>query len=485
MINLDVLQQKKAGIMQKMSDAVKNDKPDEFGEAFTEFAQFVQDMVMDEARGLVQSADANILASRGIRQLTSEETKFWQGAIEAMKSDPKQTLTGTDYILPKTTVDTIFEDLKAAHPLLDAIDFQNAGALIELLSSTTTGAAVWGEITAAITGEMSATFAKGDMKQNKLTAFMVVANAMLDLGPAWMDRYAREVLMEALAVQLEAGDVDGDGKDKPLGMTRALSGATDGVYPRKTAVVITSFDPVTYGTILNTLSQGPNSKRRAVSEVILVVNPADYFTKVMPATTVRRPDGTYANDVFPFPTKVIQSAAMPSGHAVMGIAKRYYAPLGTGKGGNLEYDDSVKFLDDARAYRIKLYGDGRPKDANAFVYLDISGVQAYVQQVYVAGGEMDVIKISDARLVSLAIGNKTLSPTFNKSIFAYECATTDATNTITAVAKDSEATVLIKNGATTVTNGQAATWAAGANTVTLDVTSGEETERYTVIVTKS
>jgi hypothetical protein len=295
-------------------------------------------------------------------------------------------------------------------------------------------------------------------------------------------------------VQLEVGIVDGDGDDKPLGMTRALSGATDGVYPRKTAVAITNFDPVTYGTILNTLSQGPNSKRRAITEVLLVVNPADYFTKVMPATTVRRPDGTYANDVFPFPTKVVQSPAVPSGHAAMGLAKRYYAPIGTAKGGKLEYDDSVKFIEDQRVYAIKFFGDGRAKDANAFVYLDISGVTPFVQKVYVTNDVMgvevenesiNVIRLNDARLSSLAIGSLTLSPTFNKSIFAYTAATSNATNTITAVAKDSEATIEIKNGETTVANGAAATWADGANTVTIEVTSGVETETYTVIVTKS
>src|SRR5690606_18924734 len=122
---------------------------------------------------------------------------------------------------------------------------------------------------------------------------------------------------EAIAVGLETAIVDGDGKNKPLGMTRQLSGAVDGVYPNKDAIEITALDPETYGNILNTLSQAPNNKRRAINSVLLIVNPADYFTKVFPATTPRTTDGGFKNDVFPFPTTVIQSTAVPAGHAVM------------------------------------------------------------------------------------------------------------------------------------------------------------------------
>ena len=91
----------------------------------------------------------------------------------------------------------------------------------------------------------------------------------------------------------------------------------------------------------------------------------------------------------------------------------------------------------------------------------------------------------DARLASLKIGAKTLSPAFNKSIMYYTCATTDATNTITAVAMDGEATIAIDVDETPVANGAAATWAEGENIVTVTVTSGTETEVYTVAVTKS
>ena len=63
--------------------------------------------------------------------------------------------------------------------------------------------------------------------------------------------------------------------------------------------------------------------------------------------------------------------------------------------------------------------------------------------------------------------------------------TTDATNNITAVAKDGEAEVGILVNGNPHINGTAATWDAGENTVEITVTSGTESETYTVAVTKT
>lgn len=388
MKNLDSLNEKKAEILQRMSEAVKSNDTEAFAQAWSDLANNIQDAVMKDAQELIQQNDTTVLAQRGVRQLTSEETKYWQGVIDAIRSDmagghAKSAVTLIDETLPKTTINAVFDDLTANHPLLDAINFQNTSALTEILISTTSGVAGWSELTATITDELSGAFAVINLDKKKLSAFIPVANAMLDLGPTWLDQYVRTLLSEALAVELEAGIVDGDGKGKPLGMTRKLSGATDGVYPRKDAMAITALDAVTYGTILNTLSQGPNGKRRAISSVLLAVNPADYFTKVFPATTPRTADGGFNPNVFPFPTTIIQSAAVPEGHAVMGLGPKYFMGLGTGKAGKLEYSDEYKFLEDQRVYRIKLYGNGRAMDENAFVYLDISGLTPYVQQVKV------------------------------------------------------------------------------------------------------
>ena len=92
---------------------------------------------------------------------------------------------------------------------------------------------------------------------------------------------------------------------------------------------------------------------------------------------------------------------------------------------------------------------------------------------------------ASANLSALTLGSLTLTPAFSGSTTSYTAATTNATNTVTATAVDGNATIAITNGSTPVTNGQSATWAEGANTLTIVVTSGALTKTYTVTVTKS
>lgn len=85
----------------------------------------------------------------------------------------------------------------------------------------------------------------------------------------------------------------------------------------------------------------------------------------------------------------------------------------------------------------------------------------------------------------LKVGTLTLTPAFSSGETGYTASTTNTSDTVTAVAAADQASVVIKNGATTVTNGGAATWASGVNTLTVTVTNGEKSQTYSVKVTKS
>jgi hypothetical protein len=397
MTNLDFLAESRKKLGAALAAASEKDDPEAFSEAFTAFADELQQQIVGEARlALAGGADRAVLAARGVRQLTGEEMKYYQAVIAAMKSSyPRQALTDIDVTVPPTIINEVFNDLVAAHPLLSYIDFQSVGLLTRWILTTTGGAAIWGELTAAITAELSGAFSTVDLTLGKLSAFMPVANAMLDLGPEWLDRYVRTLLGEAIAVGLEAAIVDGDGKGKPIGMSRKLTDALDGVYPRKTPVTLASLTPLALSTILDTLSQGPNGKRRAVPRLLIAVNPADYFTKIYPATTVRTPTGSFNHDVLPYPADIIQSDAVPENYAVIGLAPLYFFGLGSSKTGLLEYSDDYKFLEDQRIYRIKLYGNGRAKDENAFVLADISAIEPAGMEVVVVSTEEKPIWTKD------------------------------------------------------------------------------------------
>lgn len=511
--NLDLLKQQKAEWTAKIQEAVKGGDEEAFAEAFVEYTNALQEAVIAEARGLVQATDTQILAGRGVRVLTSEEHTYYQKLIEAMRSDnPKQALSGFDAVLPETVINTVFDDITEEHPLLSEIRFDNAAALIKWLYSTMDGRflAWWGPLCGEIKKQLAAQFNYLHLEQTKLSAFVPVCKAMLDLGPAWLDRYVRTILAEAIANGLEQGIISGRGLAEaamdpddriyePVGMDRNLEvfDNTTGYAP-KVPISVTQFTPAVYGDLASRLAVGPNGLNRTVTQLLMVVNPVDYFNKVMPATAFQRPDGSWVRDILPLPTKIVQSAYVEQGKAILGLGKRYIMAMGTGKGGRIEYSDEYRFLEDERTYLIKLYGTGRPMDNTSFLVLDIQNLVPAVPDVHVTNDPLSVAgnvavtndpltvyPVYDARLASLTIGTLTLTPAFNKSVMVYTATTTDASNKITAVAKDGEAEIEILVNGNPHTNGTAATWDAGENTVEITVTSGTESETYTVTVTKS
>ena len=272
---------------------------------------------------------------------------------------------------------------------MSAIDFINCqGAIKMIVNADNIDLATWDALTTAIATELAGKIDTMDMTLAKLSAFIPVAKDMLALGPVWLDNYVRIILSEASAGGLEKGILKGSGKNQPIGMCKDLDGAvTQGVYADKTKVKLTTLEPVEYCAAVAPLAKKPLGGYRTVPEVMLVVNPVDYIQKVLPSSTVRATDGTYKNNVFPYPTKVVQSAVLDEGEGIMGLAKKYFMGIGAGSSGKIEYSDEYQFLEDNRVYITKMYGMGRPKDNNAFQYLDITSLKPMPLKVEVTNGE--------------------------------------------------------------------------------------------------
>lgn len=489
----DITQSKRLEIRAAMQSAIKSGNTEEFYQQFDKMLEVIGEEVAGQYEQrlteLQQEMDSRVLTARGVRQLTSQEREYYQRVIEAMKArDPKQALTSLDVVLPETVIDSVFEDLRTNHPLLSKINFMASGGAITMMMNTNGyQEAAWGKLTSKIVEELTSGFKEVSTTLYKLSAFLPVCKAMLDLGPEWLDKYVREVLYEAEANGLEVGIVSGDGKDMPIGMMRQVGdgvSVVDGAYPKKVAIQLNDITPNTIGNLLGQLAVDPNGKARQVKSVIFIVNHQDYFTKIMPATTLMAPDGTYRNDVMPYPMDIIPSSAVDPGEAVIGLAYRYFAVAGTETKGKIEYSDDYHFLEDERVYLIKLYANGMPKDNNAFLLLDISNLQALTWKFTQIYGP---IASDVAKLTELKIGNLSLTPAFAEDTLSYTVSTTNATNIVKATASDAAAEVEITVNGEQIENGTAAEWVTGENTVKVVVTAadGSTTATYTVTVTKA
>lgn len=376
---------------QKMVAAMASGDEKAMAEAWEAVCQAAVDKVKADYAELQESHDAEVLAQRGYRQLTSKETKWYQKVIDAMKSsNPMQAFTAIigsdneDDIMPTTIIEDVYRNLQDEHPLLQAIEFQYVGYITKwILNDHSAQNAVWGKITEDIVKEITSSFKVIDVDQNKLSAYAIIEIGMLDLGPTFLDGYIRAVLAEAIMAGLEVAIVAGTGVNQPVGLIKdiheGVSYSSSTGYPDKEKVVVKSFTPEEYGKLLAQLSETENGHKRKFTEVGLICNQTDYLTKVMPATTVLNANGTYVNNLFPFPTTVYVSNALADGDAVVFLKGEYFMGMGGSKNGVIEYSDEYKFLEDQRVFKVKQYGAGRAFDNTSALYLDISGLSpAYI-----------------------------------------------------------------------------------------------------------
>ena len=173
MQNLDAIKQKKDEIRNALAEAIRANDDTAIGNAMDNWMQFVSETVMAEAEGVVSATDRSILAARGIRQLTAEETKFYQDFIANSRQDAQTVITNITSALPQTVIDSVMDDIKAAYPLLDMIDFTNTGAAIKwVLNAQGAQAATWDELNTSITKDLAGAIQVVDLTQNKLSAYM-------------------------------------------------------------------------------------------------------------------------------------------------------------------------------------------------------------------------------------------------------------------------------------------------------------------------
>lgn len=385
-MNYDLLNETKDA----MKASIESGDTDKFVEDVMNICKDSEQKVIDLYNELKNEKDVAVLASRGIYQLTSEEKKYYDSLVENVKN----AVSGIPNAIPETTWNRVFEDLVTDHPLLNHINFINTKSIENrfVVNTGISGVAGWGELCDAIDDEIESGFTFKAVTLYKLSAYMEVCKTIIDMGYEWIDRYVRMCLGEAIAVALEEAIINGTGSDQPLGLTKviAAAGQTQTIPASdKTAVTITDLSATSLGAIAATLAQNANGGYRPVNKIVMVVNPADYYSKVVPAVRFQNAEGKWV-EWLPFPVEIIMSAAVTSDYAVFFLDKSYTMLLGLGREGRLERSDDYKFYDDLICYKVKMVANGLPKDDNCSVVADISTLEPSFFTVHVPELETQV-----------------------------------------------------------------------------------------------
>lgn len=367
------------GTFEEMKDVYMNIVKDEnataeqhekaFNNMFTALSEDLTKKIKREAMN--EMADGQILSSRGENVLTSEEHKFFNEAVlEGGFKDGS--------ILPKTTQNRIFEDLVRQHPVLTAIGVQDLGPVVRAITSEPTRAYAWKEIFGDITAQVNATFGEENLTQSKITAFGVIPNDMLELGPEWVERYMRELLVDSLATGLEFGFINGRGpaQNEPIGISMDVDAVSGAVTPKVSKGTLT-FAPSEFGetvsgelfTVIKDLSVNEKGESVDVAgNVLMMVNPSDAIA-VQFRNTVQTHNGQWVT-ALPYGIEIVESREVPVGKAIFLVKNRYTANLS----GNyvLRKFDQTLALQDATLYTIKRFATGKARDNKAAAVYDLN-----------------------------------------------------------------------------------------------------------------
>lgn len=393
MKNKDLIDREVQEFMQQLSTALQEGDAEGAAKALQEMQDHICQAIETEFDQYRNTGDMEVLQSRGLRQLTSEETSWYQSFIAAVKTGARQEITDLTTALPVTIIDRVISDMQKSHPLLSEITITDAAGAQKLVMNAVQMASklgAWGDITSGIKTKLSGAIKTIDVTVSKYTAYFIIPKDFVKFNftfaPMWVDQYIRIILSESVAYGLEKTIISGDGDKQFIGMIMNTSTMSDGKYSAKEPVAIKNFDEDYLGVIA-AMAKDENGDDRTVPEVLLVVNPQDNIKKIrrLQNTLIY---GTGAVDMIShtYPTKVVTSSMMPEGKAVAGIAKNYFAAINGGRSGIIEYDDSAQFLEDNRIYTTRVYGHGRPVDNKSFAYLDITEVVPPALPVLIKGG---------------------------------------------------------------------------------------------------
>lgn len=293
--------------------------------------------------------------------MSAREVAFWND----LKKDAP---AGIEKHFPEETVDRIFDDMIEARPLLQHIGLRNASFRLKFLTSAVEGKAVWGKVNSEIKGQLEQSFGEETAIQNKLTAFVVLPKDTVKLSPAWLQSFVLMQITEAFADALEDAYLNGDGNDKPVGLTRDVT--AENRTERKIFAAKASQGDLTFANPDTTVkeiknihkfhSTKENGKRVATEgNLVLVVNPADAWD-VRSQWTSLNAQGTFVT-ALPFNPIIIESVKQEAGKVTSFIKGRYDALVAGGVDMG-RYEETFA-LEDLTLFTAKQFAHGFPHDA--------------------------------------------------------------------------------------------------------------------------
>ena len=337
----------------------------------TAIAEDAGKQVRAEYDELKNVTDNRVLEARGITTLTAEETKFYNEAVKTGGFD-------SEVVWPETILERVFENLQKDHPILSIINFTPTVGRVKVIRARRTGVAVFGPLHKDLEGQLDSKFGASEFVQLALTAFFLVSNDTLDLGPRWIDRFINLSLTEAVRDIWAEKIIVGTGNDEPIGLLKDLDGAvTAGVYPDKAtagtltfgkdkivtevAAVMKKLSKFTYK--VDKTDEGEVKYRSVAGKVFLIVNPVNYWD-IVSRITFANLNNIYGS-AMPFidVKNIIESVDVPENKLIAFVEGEYDATQSRAEKVSV-YKETFA-MKRATLYAVDMLGNGYPTNNGA------------------------------------------------------------------------------------------------------------------------
>lgn len=405
----------------------------------------------------------------------------------------ERAVTNSELLIPDVLLGILRDNLHRYSKLISRVYLRNVPGTARTNIAGAIPEGIWTEACAKL-NELTIGFSQIETDGYKVGGYIAICNATLQDSDINLANEIMDNISQAIGLATDKAILYGTGVKMPVGIVTRLAETAQPPYwgtkaPTWTDLHTTNLLKVTYtGTTGEefysalVLALGTIKADYSTGLKFWVMNSKTWAKLQAKALTINAAGAIVSGQNMTMPViggEIVILEFVPDNDIIGGYGSLYL--LAERAGIALAQSEHVQFIEDNTVFKGTARYDGRPVFGEGFVTVNINNEDPTTTMTFAP----DTANPADAYLSALAIGNKTLSPAFSAATDTYTCATTDATNTVTATAAKSGAVITILNGETAVTNGAAATWVTGANTVKITVKYGTTTKAYTVTVTKS
>ena len=427
--------------------------------------------------------------------ISQPDVKEFLGQLRSMKGQTRA-ITGGELTIPVVFLDLVAENMFRYSKLLNRVRIRNVSGEARQTIAGTVPEAVWTEMCGAI-NELTFVFNQITLDGYKVAGFVPVCNSILEDNDINLASWIVEMLSESIGLAMDKAILYGKGSASkmPLGIvTRLAQQKQPSDYPANapawvdlhtTNILQIGGEGVTGAEFWSALMEatGATYTRYNRGTMFWAMNSKTYALLKSKLITFTATGDIVANlfGSLPIVTGDIDVLEfIPDGDIIGGYGDLYLLAMRSGM--TIESSREVQFIQDNTVFKGKQRADGQPIIPGAFVAININNEDVTTTMDFAAD------TANDAQLLSLAVGNETLSPTFASTTYAYTIAAATGTNAkIEATPAQAGAQVSISYNGQNVRNGGAVTWLADSKPHTLAITvkQGNAVRVYNVAVTKT